>query len=283
MSESVGTCRHAEQQIRQNKNTWYDLRSQKLQPLCENGAVHICDGKSWLKTAQVSKHIALYNCACVTSLRCVLWRTRWLFHAQQAGDTGPWTGATEGKKLPGTAMNRLCDRTEQEQLKLIDEKKESCWSLSTGGQWNPSLKGVTVQSCVCTPLEMATCHAKRAMPSSLWVHAPSAIRNYPVITGWCCSLPLGEFLIVIAVSALRKWCFLLFLCSLPCAIGIERKPQIFCWILLDTVASLVYLTIALFPSLLFHCPLKKERGFSGLSWRMNCQLVNSVRLAYSLG
>lgn len=69
-----GTWRHAERQIRQTKNTQYDLRSQKLY---ENEAVHIHDGKPWLQAAQVSKHVTLYNSVCVTSLRCLLWRTGW--------------------------------------------------------------------------------------------------------------------------------------------------------------------------------------------------------------
>ena len=88
-----------------------------------------------------------------------------------------------GKNLQRTAVNMLWDRTEPEQQKLIEEKKESCWSLSTGGQCSPSLKGVTVQLCAYTPLEMATCHAKRAVSGSHQVHLPSAITNYPVITG----------------------------------------------------------------------------------------------------
>jgi len=64
---------------------------------------------------------------------------------------------------------------------------------------------------------------------------------------------------------------------------IQKMNFIVTFFLLDTVSSLMYLTTTLLFSLLLHPPLKEERMFSGLSWRMNCQLVNSIRLAYSSG
>lgn len=73
----------------------------------------------------------------------------------------------QSKKLQGIQW----DRTEPEQLKLIEGKKRVV------------LVCQPVQLCVCTSLGTATCHSKRSMPSSHQVHPPSAIRNYPVITG----------------------------------------------------------------------------------------------------
>lgn len=175
---------YAEQQIRQNKNTQYNLRSQKLQLLHENEAVHICDGKSWLQTAQVSKQATLYNSVCVSHHSGV--------YCGELDDSLPIPAGRRyrvmnwchrGKKPPRDCSEQAVGQNRTRTIEINREKKESCWSLSSGGQCSPSLKGVTVQSCVYTPLETAACHAKRAMPSSHQVHPASAIRNYPVITG----------------------------------------------------------------------------------------------------
>lgn len=190
----------------------------------------------------------------VSSLRGMLGRTRWA-SSNPSRQEIQWTGATELKTPRGCSEQGL----EQNNSRTVKIKRQKgSHAFFSGSQCNLSVKGMAVWSCVCTPLETAPCHSRRAMPSSHQVHPPSATENYLVITGWCYSLPSEEFFIVMAASAHTKWHFLLFPWSLFCAAGNQTLNLIIICILLDTVASLIYLTMAPFPFLLLHSPPKRK-------------------------
>lgn len=230
----------------------------------------------WFKAPEAAAASRKWSCAClcwaavaanstvvrtcslawlwVSSLRCVLGRTRWP-SSNPSRQEIQQTGATELKTPRDCSEQGL----EQNKTRTIEIKRQKgSRAFFSGSQCNPSLKGMTVWSCVCTPLETAPCHSRRAVPSSHQVHPPSAIGNYLVLTGWCCSLPSQELLIVMAVSAHRKWHFLLFLWSLLCAMENQTLTVIIICFVLHTVASLIYLTLAPFPFLLLHSPPKRK-------------------------